>query len=159
MADTTTRRAVMLGAGGVGLTAVLTACSGYGQPTADQASEPAASSPPATGSDSGAGTGSGDGGAAADALAKTADIPEGGGKVFKAQKVVVTQPKAGEFKCFSSVCTHQGCDVSDVDGGTINCPCHGSKFNIADGSVANGPADKPLEEKTIKVDGESITLA
>nr|BFE80377.1 hypothetical protein GCM10020093_029780 [Planobispora longispora] len=105
------------------------------------------------------GSGSGNGDSAADALAKTSDIPVGEGKVFKAEKVVVTQPKAGEFKCFTSVCTHQGCDVDAVEGGTINCPCHGSKFNIADGSVANGPANKPLEEKAIKVDGESITLA
>ncbi|GIH77138.1 iron-sulfur protein [Planobispora longispora] len=146
----------MLGAGGVGLTAVLTACSGYGQPTAEETTapaDPAPSSAPETGS------GSGNGDSAADALAKTSDIPVGEGKVFKAEKVVVTQPKAGEFKCFTSVCTHQGCDVDAVEGGTINCPCHGSKFNIADGSVANGPANKPLEEKAIKVDGESITLA
>ncbi|GGS57302.1 iron-sulfur protein [Planobispora rosea] len=145
----------MLGAGGVGLAAALTACSGYGQPAAEEttSAEPAPSSAPETAS------GSGSGDSAANALAKTGDIPEGGGKVFKAEKVVVTQPTAGEFKCFSSVCTHQGCDVDAVEGGTINCPCHGSKFSIADGSVTDGPAKKPLPEKTIKVDGESITLA
>ncbi|MER5320133.1 Rieske (2Fe-2S) protein [Streptosporangium roseum] len=150
----TTRRAVMLGAGGAGMAAVLTACSGYGDPAADSASVAAApaSSAPAAGStpDSGA-AGSG-------ALTKTADIPEGGGKVFKDQKVVVTQPAAGQFKAFTSVCPHQGCDVATVSGGTINCPCHGSKFKIADGSVVNGPANKPLAEKTIKVEGDSITL-
>ncbi|GIH94627.1 Rieske (2Fe-2S) protein [Planobispora siamensis] len=154
----TTRRAVMLGAGGVGLTAVLTACSGYGQPTADQATTEASESaaPSAAPEETGAGSG---GDSAPKGFTTTADIPEGGGKVFKAEKVVVTQPKAGEFKCFSSVCTHQGCDVEGVEGGTINCPCHGSKFNITDGSVANGPANQPLEEKTIKVDGDSISLA
>ncbi|MFC7643048.1 Rieske (2Fe-2S) protein [Streptosporangium lutulentum] len=103
--------------------------------------------------------GGADAGAAATGFAKTADIPEGGGKIFKDEKLVVTQPKAGEFKCFTSVCTHQGCDVDAVDGGTINCPCHGSKFNIADGSVANGPASQPLAEKPIKVNGDSISLA
>ncbi|MEV7008927.1 Rieske (2Fe-2S) protein [Streptosporangium sp. NPDC051022] len=146
MAETTTRRAVMLGAGGVGMAALLTACGGNEQPATGGASTAAAPE-----------TGSGAGGSGA-ALAKTGDIPEGGGKVFKAEKIVVTQPKAGEFKAFSSVCTHQGCDVGSVSGGTINCPCHGSKFSIADGSVTNGPANKPLAEKTIKVEGDSIAL-
>ncbi|MFC7584124.1 Rieske (2Fe-2S) protein [Nonomuraea antimicrobica] len=93
------------------------------------------------------------------ALADTSDIPEGGGKVFKNEKIVVTQPTAGEFKAFTAVCTHQGCTVATVSNQTINCPCHGSKFNIADGSVANGPASSPLEEKQIEVDGDKIRLA
>jgi Rieske Fe-S protein len=92
-------------------------------------------------------------------LAKTSEIPVGGGKIFKDEKVVVTQPKEGEFKAFSDICTHQGCQVTSVSGGTINCPCHGSKFHIADGSVANPPANKPLPEKQIKVSGDSIQLA
>ncbi|MDT0485735.1 MULTISPECIES: Rieske (2Fe-2S) protein [Streptomyces] len=92
-------------------------------------------------------------------LAKTSEIPVGGGKIFKDEKVVVTQPKEGEFKAFSDICTHQGCQVTSVSDGTINCPCHGSKFNITDGSVANPPANKPLPEKQIKVSGDSIQLA
>jgi Rieske Fe-S protein len=92
-------------------------------------------------------------------LARTSEIPVGGGKIFKDEKVVVTQPKQGEFKAFSNICTHQGCQVTSVSGGTINCPCHGSKFNITDGSVANPPADQPLPEKQIKVTGDSIELA
>jgi nitrite reductase/ring-hydroxylating ferredoxin subunit len=92
-------------------------------------------------------------------LAKTSDIPVGGGKIFKDEKVVVTQPKEGEFKAFTNICTHQQCPVASVSGGTINCTCHGSKFKIADGSVAHPPATKPLAEKQITVDGNSIRLA
>ncbi|MFI9602534.1 MULTISPECIES: Rieske (2Fe-2S) protein [Streptomyces] len=91
-------------------------------------------------------------------LASTTDIPEGGGKVFPQQEVVVTQPTKGEFKAFSAICTHQGCTVSKVAGGTIECPCHGSGFRIADGSVARGPAVTPLAAKQIKVEGSSIHL-
>ncbi|GGK65329.1 iron-sulfur protein [Planomonospora parontospora subsp. parontospora] len=156
----TTRRAVMLGAGGAGLAAVLTACSGYGEPTAEDAgSSSAAPSAAPSVAETGSETAAGSGDSAANALAKTSDIPVGGGEVFKDAKVVVTQPKAGEFKCFSSVCTHQGCDVGGVEGTDIVCPCHNSRFSITDGSVTNGPANKPLEEKAIKVDGDSITLA
>jgi Rieske Fe-S protein len=71
---------------------------------------------------------------------------------------VVTQPAAGTFKAFSATCTHQGCKVSEVAGGTVNCPCHGSRFAVADGSVAKGPAAKPLEARTITVQGDSIAL-
>jgi Rieske Fe-S protein len=71
----------------------------------------------------------------------------------------VTQPAAGTFAAFSAICTHQGCAVDAVDGGTINCPCHGSKFKIADGSVANGPASQALEKKKVTVANGKITLA
>jgi Rieske Fe-S protein len=68
---------------------------------------------------------------------------------------VVTQPSAGVFKGFSTVCPHKGCDVSKVENGTIDCPCHGSKFNL-DGAVVHGPADKPLTAKAVTVQGDSI---
>jgi nitrite reductase/ring-hydroxylating ferredoxin subunit len=59
--------------------------------------------------------------------------------VFADKDVVVTQPTAGEYKAFSATCTHQG--ASQVGGRrVIVCPCHGSKFAIADGAVTAGPA-------------------
>jgi nitrite reductase/ring-hydroxylating ferredoxin subunit len=115
--------------------------------------------------DKGAGEGGGDDGGgeggevAKGELGKAADIPEGGGMVFKEQKVVVTCPSAGEYKAFSAICTHQGCSVKDVSGGTINCPCHNSKFDIADGSPTAGPAKKPLPPAKVQVKGGSIHLA
>ncbi|MCM1938488.1 Rieske (2Fe-2S) protein [Streptomyces sp. G3] len=92
-------------------------------------------------------------------LARTGDIPIAGGKVLTEEKIVVTQPRKGEFKAFSAVCTHQGCIVSDVRDGTIDCACHGSRFAVADGSVVRGPATKPLPGKRITVEGNSIRLA
>jgi Rieske Fe-S protein len=50
-------------------------------------------------------------------IGSTAEVPEGAGAVFKEQKVVVTQPEAGEFKAFTAVCTHQGCVVQSVEPG------------------------------------------
>ena len=93
------------------------------------------------------------------ALAATSDVPVGGGMILSAKKIVITQPQAGSFKAFTAICTHQGCTVSTVSGGTINCPCHGSKFNITNGSVVNGPAASPLAAVNIKVQGTSIVQA
>ena len=107
------------------------------------------------------GASSGGGGSAA-VTAKTSDIPVGGGKIFVNkdlnQHAVITQPTEGDFKAFTSICTHAQCDVAEVTT-TINCSaCHGSKFSITDGSVVNPPAPSPLPAKTIKVDGDTLTV-
>lgn len=157
MADktgTTTRRTVVAAAGAAGLTAALAACgsdSGSGGGSDGGQDTPAANASERP--RDGGGTGGGSGG-----LGRASEVPEGGGKIFKEQKVVVTQPKAGEFKAFSAICTHAGCPVSSVEGGTINCPCHGSKFSIQDGSVAGGPAPRSLDEKTVTVENGTLKV-
>lgn len=100
---------------------------------------------------------SGAAGAAKD-LAKKADIPVGGGTVIESAKVVITQPTAGEYKAFSAVCTHQGCTVTGVKDGTINCACHGSKFDIATGEVTQGPATSGLPAKSVTVGSDGISV-
>ncbi|MGV9307416.1 Rieske (2Fe-2S) protein [Nonomuraea sp. NPDC004354] len=154
--DLHSRRTVIAGVGAGGLTMVLAACGGDGGATsaAPQAQESSAAPSASASSAAPASTGSGGG-----ALTTAADVPVGGGAIFKEQKVVVTQPAAGQFKCFSAICTHKGCPVTSVGNGTIDCACHGSKFSIEDGSVKNGPATEPLGEVPIKVDGDSIALA
>src|SRR3954447_13026033 len=102
---------------------------------------------------------SGSSGGSGQQLPKTSDIHGGGGTIFADQQVVVTQPTAGAFKCFTAICTHQGCPVASVSEGTINCDCHGSQFSIKDGSVVSGPATFPLAEEKITVTGDSISLA
>lgn len=85
------------------------------------------------------------------AFARTSEIPVGGGKTYKDQKIVVTQPRAGQYKGFDATCTHTGCLVDRVEAGQIICPCHGSRFSIADGKVEKGPALLPLPEQAISV--------
>jgi Rieske Fe-S protein len=92
-------------------------------------------------------------------LGATSDIPVGGGAIYTAAKVVVTQPASGQYKAFSAVCTHVGCIVNKVTNGTIDCPCHGSEFKITNGAVVTGPAPSPLPARQIKiVDGHVILL-
>jgi len=151
-----TRRQTLTGAAvvGVGLP-LLAACGDDGSGTATDPAGSSSSSTPAPSEPASTETSE----PPADALTSTGDVPKGGGKIFADEKVVVTQPSAGEFKCFTAVCTHQGCVVSSVEGGSINCACHGSRFSIADGSVRNGPATSALGEVPISVDGKSISLS
>jgi len=141
------RRAVVGGVLGLGAGAPLVAACGSG-------------SGGGTGGSGGNGGGtSGGGGTSAGAIGTTSEVPVGGGKIFSAQQVVVTQPTKGDFKAFSAICTHQGCLVSAIQGKDIDCTCHGSAFSITDGSVVNGPATQPLQPLKVTVKGDEISVA
>jgi Rieske Fe-S protein len=84
-------------------------------------------------------------------LASLSQVPAGGGIVLTAAKIVLTRESSGSVHAFSAVCTHQGCLVNQVSGGTIDCPCHGSRFNAQTGAVVAGPAPSPLPTVPIVV--------
>jgi Rieske Fe-S protein len=141
-----TRRALLAGAAGVAGAAALTGC------------DEAKGAPPAPAPPSPSPSGNG--------AIHAADIPVGGGEVFPdlgPDGAVVTQPSAGVFRAFSATCTHRGCQLAWVDNGTINCPCHGARFSIKDGSVVV-PGDgipaqtSPLAPKQVTVTGGTLTV-
>lgn len=102
------------------------------------------------------GSGYGDPGAVA--LAAVSDIPADGGLVLPDARVVLVR-SGDSVKCFSAVCTHQGCLVSGVSNGAISCPCHGSVFDADTGAVLEGPASAPLAEIAVVVSGDSVVRA
>jgi menaquinol-cytochrome c reductase iron-sulfur subunit len=55
------------------------------------------------------------------------------------------------FQAYAVYCTHLGCPVHWLQAPQIfMCPCHGSVFN-GDGTVAGGPAPRPLFQYQIRV--------
>ncbi len=154
------RRSLILGGAGLAAAAVgLAACGSNSAPAAGPATSAAqASKVGSVGSAGAAGSAAGTT-KAAGAIVKKADVPVGGGFIMTDGKFVVTQPAAGTYKAFDKICTHQGCPVSQVSGGTINCTCHGSKFSITDGSVTQGPARQPLKAATVTDSGDALTIA
>jgi Rieske Fe-S protein len=94
-----------------------------------------------------------------DALATTDEIPVGGGLILTDVRIVITQPRRGEFKAFSAVCKHQGQTVGKVADNTITCLFHGSQYDAATGDVATGPATTGLDPVKIRVKGQSILRA
>lgn len=155
--STITRRRALTGAAtlGVGLP-LLTAC---GDDSSGSASDPAPSDAAGTSdatSQAPSATKTATSSAPAGEGIATSEVPVGGGIIDG--EVVITQPSEGEFKAFTAVCTHQQCLVGEVSGGTINCPCHGSRFSIEDGSVAAGPAPSPLGAVDLTVTGDRIVV-
>jgi Rieske Fe-S protein len=138
------RRQALIGTGVTLAATTVAGCATYGKPPA---AEPASQKPAPEGN-------------TAQAIARTSDVPVGSGVIVGSgdEAVVLTQPSPGKFNCFSAVCTHAGCSVSEVVGAAIICPCHGSSFNL-DGTVAKGPATRPLDAKNIAVAEGSITLS
>jgi len=141
------RRTVLRGAAALGGVAVVAACGGQSQTTDAGGTDSA----PAGGGGGSASAGKGT------VLGPVAEVPAGGGTIYDGPQIVVTQPATGEFRAFSSICTHAGCPVSSVTD-TINCNCHGSQYSLEDGSVVSGPAPKPLSAKDVTVKGANLVL-
>jgi len=173
-----TRRGVLLGVGLAGLGGALAGCSTTAVPyDANEAGVPPNGPAPAAVPDSGPTSGTMSSGPApartsqpsgqpsrkkarpkGTVLGAASDIPVGGGAIYTAAKVVVTQPVSGQYKAFSAVCTHVGCIVNRVTNGTIDCPCHGSEFTITNGAVMAGPAPAPLPARQVKIVGGQVVL-
>jgi hypothetical protein len=137
------RRRVIASAVGVSATAALSACS------------PEVSNLTSTSESEGQST------SAPVAVAKTTDIPIGSGKKFDVAGVpiLITQPRAGEFRGFSAVCTHAGFVMSNMANSEIKCDNHGAVYSADDGSVLSGPAPRALGKVTVTIEGDEILVS
>ena|SRR5689334_2130725 len=99
------------------------------------------------------GAGSSHGGHLLVALSK---VGVGSGYIVPSPPVVVVRPSADKVIGFSAICTHEGCVVSSISNGTINCPCHGSRFDLLTGRVVATPATRPLPRVPVVVRGGQV---
>jgi len=74
--------------------------------------------------------------------------------------LAVTRLGAAEAVTVSRICTHQGCTVAlpGTPGGTLDCPCHGSRFRT-DGQVVNGPAVRTLSSFPTRIVGNEVVVS
>ena len=70
--------------------------------------------------------------------------------------LLVTHTSGESFFALDSRCTHQGCTVAATTP-TLNCPCHGSRFNLS-GTVNQGPAAAPLRELPLTKQGSVLII-
>jgi Rieske Fe-S protein len=143
----------------------LAACGSSGSTITSSTTSTTSTTATSSGSDDGATPGAGDGSTGgsgsgspnANALVKLADVPVGGAVAAQAPSgaIIVAQPTAGQVVAFSAICTHQACKVAPA-GKTLNCPCHGSRYDALTGKVLNGPARADLAPVAVKVSGQDV---
>lgn len=95
-------------------------------------------------------------------VGKTDEVAEGTAKSFsvKGDEIAVSRV-GGTLYGFSDICTHRGCNLAlggEIDGNTITCECHGSVFDMTDGSVVEGPAAAPVATFEVREDGDDIQI-
>ena len=66
----------------------------------------------------------------------------------------------GKYYAINSICTHEGGPLADgtLEGFEVECPWHGSKFDVRTGEVMSPPASEPEQTYQVKVDGNSILI-
>jgi Rieske Fe-S protein len=129
------RRVLVAGAGAAVGVAGLAACGGSGDGEAATSSEQEAPNNASAG------------------LVDLADVPVGGAVSATGKDggpVIVAQPRSGHAVAFSAVCTHRGCTVAPAED-ELECPCHGSTYDLTTGENTGGPAPSPLEQIQVKV--------
>jgi len=94
----------------------------------------------------------------------TTDVPEGEVRRFVVggTEVGVANLGGGRFLAVGDVCSHAEASLSegevDMDDETIECPRHGSTFDLATGRPRTLPATLPVPAFPVKVEGDTILI-
>jgi 3-phenylpropionate/trans-cinnamate dioxygenase ferredoxin subunit len=97
-------------------------------------------------------------------LASIHDIPEHEVRAFvhDGQRVAIYHID-GQFFATTDICSHAYAELSDgfldSDDCTIECPLHGSRFDIRSGAVLSLPAFEAIATYAVRVEGEDILVA
>src|SRR5437588_10583814 len=73
---------------------------------------------------------------------------------------VVVYKDGQEVFAIADSCSHRGWSLSegDVDGGAVECPCHGSSFRLSDGGIVRGPAAAPQPAYDTRIEGGQVEV-
>ena len=75
------------------------------------------------------------------------------------KRIVLARTEQG-YVAFEDRCTHRGASLADgaLICGTVQCPWHGSQFDVKTGTPKAGPAQQRIETYRVEQDGEQIRL-
>jgi nitrite reductase/ring-hydroxylating ferredoxin subunit len=94
-------------------------------------------------------------------IGSSKDVASGAMRVFDVSGTKVTVAGTdGELYAFDDTCTHAGCSLAtgELDGTTVTCPCHGSRFDVTSGAVLRGPASRSVRSRAVRVEGDDLLV-
>jgi len=97
-------------------------------------------------------------------VGKTSDVPEGEVRRFVVDRIEIAVANLGngEFVAVDDICSHAEASLSegevDVDMETIECPRHGSTFDLRSGKPRTLPATVPIATFPVKVEGDTLLI-
>ena len=96
-------------------------------------------------------------------VAALGEIPDGGMKQVSAHGDVVGLYRVGDrVWAVNDYCTHEETFLTEgefePEEMEVECPLHGSRFNVVDGSVRILPATKPVATYPVKVEGDMVLV-
>jgi 3-phenylpropionate/trans-cinnamate dioxygenase ferredoxin component len=80
---------------------------------------------------------------------------------LEGEPVAIVCTDAGSYSAISDVCSHAevGLSDGDIDGSTVECWLHGSRFDLRTGKPLGPPATRPVPVYEIKFDGDDVYLS
>lgn len=97
-------------------------------------------------------------------IGRPGDVPEGEAKRFEVngREIAVANLGNGEFRAIDDICSHAHAHLHegeiDPDFGTIECPRHGSTFDLDTGKPRSLPATIPLDVYPVTVEGDELKV-
>jgi Rieske Fe-S protein len=97
----------------------------------------------------------------AQTIAMADELPVGGVKLFafpsSEDPCILIRTGADSYAAFSQKCTHLSCAVYYAKKqNRLECPCHQGFFSVADGSVIQGPPQRPLPRVILAIKNGQI---
>jgi 3-phenylpropionate/trans-cinnamate dioxygenase ferredoxin component len=80
---------------------------------------------------------------------------------LEGEPVAIICSDGGSFSAISDVCSHAEVALSDgdIDGNTVECWLHGSRFDLRTGKPLGPPATRAVPVYALKVDGDDVYLS
>jgi 3-phenylpropionate/trans-cinnamate dioxygenase ferredoxin subunit len=97
-------------------------------------------------------------------VCETRDVPPGEARRFSLDGREIAVVNLGEegFRALDAICSHAKYYLDegevDVDFETIECPKHGSTFDLNSGKPRTLPATQPVDAFPVAVDGDDVMI-
>ena len=94
-------------------------------------------------------------------VAKTTDLADGEIMLVEVgEERVLLSNLEGSFYAIGEECPHAMGSLSDgeVEGDEVECPIHGSRFNLRTGENVTPPAAEPVARYAVRVEGDDISV-